>query len=171
MGERAGDGSGNSGDVVDNNVCYLWSKKRCPYGDDCKFVHKGEGGCRIVTKKNGDSTQNDGDGDGTTKKKGKCILGDDCPYSHDVTESSSTTTNNDSNNNSHKKKNDHNKNTSKDKSTKDCINWKTKGKCRKMKNCPYRHDESVKKACLMKKDVKLNKRKRDEEEKIKGNGD
>ena len=40
-----------------------------------------------------------------------------------------------------------------------------------MKNCPYRHDEAVKKACLMKKDVKLNKRKRDEEEKIKGNGD
>ena len=181
-GDERGDGSGNSGDVVDKNVCYLWSKKRCPYGDDCKFVHKGEGGCRIVTKKNGESTtQNDGDDDGTTKKKGKyfsfrskgkCKLGDDCPYSHDVTELSSTTTNNDSNNNSQKKKNDHKKNTSKDKSTKDCINWKTKGKCRKMKNCPYRHDESVKKAYLMKKDVKLNKRKRDEaESKIKGSND
>ena len=79
-----------------------------PYGDDYKFVHMGEGGCRIVTpaafKKNGDTT----DDDNTTKKKskcfsfrskGKCKLGDDFPYSHDVTESSSTT-NNDSNNNS-----------------------------------------------------------------------
>merc|ERR1712238_192713 len=76
------------------------------------------------------------------------------------------------NNNSQKKKNDNKKNTSKDKSSKDCINWKTKGKCRKMKHCPYRHDESVKKACLMKKDVKLNKRKRDEaESKIKGSND
>ena len=48
--------------------------------------------------------------------------------------------------------------TSKYKSTKDCINWKTKGKCRKMKNCPYRNDENVQKACLMKKYVKLNKK-------------
>jgi len=104
---------------VDKNVCYLWSKKRCPYGDDCKFVHKGECGCRIVTpaasKKNGESN-NDG-ADGTAKKKGKCFsfrskgkckLGDDCTYSHDVTES--TASNNDSNNNSKKKKNDHKKN-------------------------------------------------------------
>ena len=38
-----------------------------------------------------------------------------------------------------------------------------------MKHCPYRHDEAVQKACLMKKVVKLNKRKRDEaESKIKG---
>ena len=43
-----------------------------------------------------------------------------------------------------------------------------------MKNCPYRHDENVQKECFVKKDVKLNKRKRDEAERIKesnnGNG-
>ena len=39
-------------------------------------------------------------------------------------------------------------------SEKDCINWKTKGKCRKGDKCPYRHDEVVRKNALEKKERK-----------------
>ena len=53
---------------------------------------------------------------------------------------------------------------------KGCINWKTKGKCRKMKSCPYRHDDTIRKAYLTKKDLKLNKRKQEKEEDEKGKG-
>jgi hypothetical protein len=28
-----------------NNVCFLWTEFRCPYGTTCKFQHTGEGGC------------------------------------------------------------------------------------------------------------------------------
>ena len=41
-------------------------------------------------------------------------------------------------------------------SDKDCINWKTKGKCRKRDQCPYRHDEAVREAALLKKKRKQN---------------
>ena len=37
---------------------------------------------------------------------------------------------------------------------KDCINWKTKGKCRKGEKCPYKHDEAVREAFLKKKEKK-----------------
>ena len=40
-------------------------------------------------------------------------------------------------------------------SEKDCINWKTKGKCRKGDACPYRHDEEILKAILAKKKRKI----------------
>mmetsp|Transcript_24406 Transcript_24406/g.30034 ORF Transcript_24406/g.30034 Transcript_24406/m.30034 type:complete len:198 (-) Transcript_24406:40-633(-) len=39
----------------------------------------------------------------------------------------------------------------KDSKEKDCINWKSKGKCRKGDKCPYKHDEAVRDACLEKK--------------------
>ena len=32
------------------NICFLWTKSRCPYGDGCKFVHEGPGG--LLTKVN-----------------------------------------------------------------------------------------------------------------------
>ena len=40
------------------------------------------------------------------------------------------------------------------KSEKDCINWKTKGKCRKQDTCPYRHDELVRQAAVAKRERK-----------------
>ena len=27
------------------NACHLWSMRRCPYGDECKFLHEGDGAC------------------------------------------------------------------------------------------------------------------------------
>lgn len=43
---------------------------------------------------------------------------------------------------------------------KDCINWKTKGKCRKGDKCPYRHDEAVRQAFLDKKEKKAEKKRK-----------
>jgi hypothetical protein len=121
--------------------CYLWEANRCPYGDDCKFSHQGAGSCI-------DYSKIDANAPGTGKKKcfafkkGKCKAGDDCPYSHDfvvatnntkqTSESTSTTTGSST--------------ITIPKNEKVCINWKTKGKCRKGDKCPYRHDEAVREA-------------------------
>ena len=114
--------------LYQKDLCYLWSKFRCPYGAECKFKHDGKGGC--LEKKT----------DGKKKKcfsfrtTGKCKLGDDCPYSHDIKCTKV--------------------NVIKEAKEKDCINWKTKGKCRKGENCPYKHDEAVREAFLKKKEKK-----------------
>lgn len=142
--------SHNQGDNSneDMNVCYLWKMNRCPYGNDCKFQHIGEGGCE---EKNREQVE-----DKRSKQKcfsyrtkGKCKLGDDCPYSHDFEPKKIT------------------KNSPVDKTDadKDCINWKTKGKCRKGDKCIYRHDEAVRAAFLAKKQNKTEKKKRGREEK------
>lgn len=125
-------------EAENKELCYLWINKRCPYGDKCKFLHKGEGGC--IEKKDSSSKPKK---KCFAFKKGKCKLGSECPYSHDfqVTITKDQL----------KERTD---------SEKDCINWKTKGKCRKRDTCPYRHDESVLQAFLKKK-----KRKRDSDEK------
>lgn len=128
------------------NICFLWSKFRCPYGDECKFKHIGEGGCL-------EQSTNDHEATNSNKKqkcfsfrtKGKCKLGDQCPYSHDI-----PVKNNDMKNNN---EDDHDKK-SRDPQDKDCINWKTKGKCRKGDKCPYRHDEKVREAFVSKKEKK-----------------
>jgi len=112
------------------DACYLWINFRCPYGETCKFLHEGEGGC--IEK--GDSTQNKKKQKCFAFKKGKCNLGDKCLFSHEFEVTS--------------------KERIKDcrpDGEKDCINWKTKGKCRKVDKCPYRHDESVRQAFLEKK--------------------
>ena len=114
-------------------ICFLWSNNRCPYGEECKFTHEGDGGC---LEKNKDSKK---------KKKcfafkqGKCKRGDECPFSHDfeVTQKEKAPKEKVADN------------------TKDCINWKSKGKCRKGDKCPYRHDEAAREAVLAKKKRKL----------------
>jgi len=133
------------------DTCFLWKKFRCPYGDDCKFKHIGEGGC--VEKKERLSLE-----DKKSKQKcfvfrtkGKCKLGDECPYSHDFDPKKSVP--------------DNSNVAKKDSKEKDCINWKTKGKCRKGDKCPYRHDEAVLEAFLAKKEKKEDK-KRSRDEKI-----
>ncbi|KAL7520905.1 hypothetical protein ACHAWF_000832, partial [Thalassiosira exigua] len=47
-------------------------------------------------------------------------------------------------------KNDGTSKDASDKSGKDCVNWKNKGKCRKGPTCPYRHDPSVREKLLAK---------------------
>merc|ERR1712166_1724182 len=53
-------------------------------------------------------------------------------------------------------------------SLKDCINWKTKGKCRKGEKCVYKHDLELQKIALEKKAIKTKqntkKRKHDNED-------
>lgn len=137
------------GDDTTPNVCFLWQQFKCPYGGEnqhCKFAHTGPGGCAL--KKN----SADGNIDKRKRKqcwmlkKGKCTLGDDCPYSHDFDVSSIIINNN-------KKEAPVERPTSE----KDCINWRTKGKCRKGDNCPYRHDPA-----LLDRVLKKKKRKQDD---------
>jgi hypothetical protein len=93
-------------------------------------VHEGEGGC-LEKKEKGASNKKKKCFD---YRKGKCKLGDECPFSHDFEVID--------------------KETPKEKradSEKDCINWKTKGKCRKGDKCKYRHDEALREAVLAKK--------------------
>jgi len=117
-------------DGAQKQMCFLWTSNRCPYGDECKFLHEGEGGC-LEKKEKGASKKKRKCFD---YKKGKCKLGDECPHSHNFEVAQ--------------------KDTPKEKradSEKDCINWKTKGKCRKGEKCPYRHFEAVREAVLAKK--------------------
>ena len=126
----------------DRTKCYLWAKFRCPYGNDCKFDHDGPGGCLIK-------------GEASKKKqkcfafkKGKCNKGDDCPFSHDFVPQ--VTVNEDTKEDA-KEECVSDQKRKKAESEKDCINWKTKGKCRKGDNCPYKHDDALRQAALLKK--------------------
>ena len=47
----------------EQQVCFLWTALRCPYGDECKFAHSGEGACRLPPNKS----------DATPPKKKKCF--------------------------------------------------------------------------------------------------
>ena len=126
-----------SNEGVDKNVCFLWKKFRCPYFDECKFAHSGEGGCIEKKDDAAASSSKKKQKCFAFKKSGSCKLGDNCPFSHDVsvdTKESGTT-----------------KPQITDKSQKDCINWKNKGKCRKGDKCPYKHDESIREKVLAKK--------------------
>ena len=128
-----------------SNVCFLWSKFRCPYGEDCKFQHEGDGGCIEKKDEEKDVDKKNKKKCFTFRTKGKCKLGDECPYSHDF-----------------KPKVNCCVVLKKEKKDKDCISWKTKGKCRTGDRCPYRHDEAVREACLAKKQKQAKKRGRNE---------
>ena len=132
--------------TIGRDVCHLWSLNRCPYGDDCKFRHVGEGGCLLQEKdlspEERKQLQRKRKGKCFLyKKKGQCPKGDDCPFSHDFEPDKllQTTCK------VVKNKTD---------SQKDCINWKTKGKCRKGDKCPYKHDPELQKRALEKKEKK-----------------
>jgi RNA recognition motif. (a.k.a. RRM, RBD, or RNP domain)/Zinc finger C-x8-C-x5-C-x3-H type (and similar) len=112
-------------------TCFLWQQRRCPYGDDCKFQHVGEGACK-VSLPGSEATKSAR----KTKcwefmKKGSCKQGADCPFLHPETLVGKTVI------------------TKRSDSEKDCISWKTKGKCRKLDTCPYRHDEAVRDKVLV----------------------
>jgi len=117
------------------NICFLWTKNRCPYGDKCKFEHRGDGGCLEVPS--GDGKNPKKKGKCFAFKKGKCNKGNDCPFSHDfepVVDAEKS------------EKGEHRL-----VSEKHCINWKTKGKCKKISTCPYKHDPEVLERYLAKK--------------------
>jgi len=139
--DEEGGGAENNTNTGGSNggICFLWQQHRCPYGNECKFVHDGDGGFleKKVKKKQKCFA---------FKKSGKCKLGDECPYSHETTGNKTAESKGDV---ISEGKGDKNK--KKDKSQTNCINWKNKGKCRKGDKCPYLHDESVREKVLAKK--------------------
>jgi RNA recognition motif-containing protein len=134
-------------------MCYLWSQHRCPYGDKCKFVHEGQGGCLPVA-----STSDKKKPKCFAFKKGRCKKGDECPFSHDFVPSKlhvpsqqqHSQLKDSADQDVAETKETANK-SARPESEKDCINWKTKGKCRKGGKCPYKHDEALLEAALQKK--------------------
>jgi hypothetical protein len=159
---RTNAASTDSNSATGHDVCYLWSLSRCPYGDGCKFRHAGVGGC-VLKASERDGTDFE---QGPVKKKGKCFAykkgkcskGDGCPFSHEfeprtgaekMTSTGEATTGGGIN----------------ELTTaactlgstsfplqaeKDCINWKSKGRCRKGEKCPYRHDPDLQRKALEK---------------------
>jgi len=162
-GNNNKDGGGEQGTDPGRDVCYLWNLNRCPYGDDCKFKHIGEGGCikqeKDMTPEEQKQLNRKRKGKCFTyKKKGKCSKGDECPFSHDfvpeicVTATTSKSTDGgDGETNSSTNKSTKIEVVLKSKSEKDCINWKTKGKCRKGDKCVYKHDPELQQKALEKK--------------------
>jgi len=127
------------------NTCFLWSKYRCPYGNECKFNHIGEGGCLQSNAVKDPASRLKKQRCFSFRTRGKCKLGDNCPYSHDFKVKSSNSV----------------KECIKIPREKVCINWKSKGKCRKGDKCPFRHDESVREAFLAKKEKKKKRSRND----------
>jgi RNA recognition motif. (a.k.a. RRM, RBD, or RNP domain) len=165
--------------------CFLWTSsgnKHCPYGPACKFLHVGGGRGRDGSG----STEAAADVAAKKKKKvkcrdhrkDKCKLGADaCPFSHDFepkTKKYQPPPQKDKNANDSDNDDEQpaTMNVKRDDSEKDCISWKTKGKCRNFQKtdgngivassnsptvsssssssrcCPYRHDPDVQKAAL-----------------------
>ena len=123
---------GSSAENGNKNICFLFRKFRCPYGDQCKFEHSGEGGC--VTKNNNESKAKK---DLATRTKERKNKRKETLANSDVCKKAP------------------------DKSEIHCINWKNKGKCRK-KDCPYLHDETVKEKVLQKRQGGSKKRQRED---------
>ena len=140
--EEIEDSSAPSDSAIGKNICFLWKKFRCPYGDECKFVHDGEGGCASSIEGTGKKAKVQKCF--SFKKRGNCKLGEKCPFSHEMGKTDGSTIQG-------KDANEKEKDRIKDNSAKDCISWKSKGKCRKGDRCPYKHDESVRIKALSKK--------------------
>jgi RNA recognition motif-containing protein len=141
---QCSDDSGNPTSSKTNRsaVCFLWTAGRCPYGPDCRFAHTGPGGCAVAAAAAvANATISTSTGNLAVVKKprkcrdfrkGKCqFSASDCPFSHDFVVPAKASSEK-----------------SKSLTEKDCIDWKTKGKCRnlsKQQPCPYKHDPAKQK--------------------------
>ena len=98
-------------------------------GDAYNFKHVEEGVCE--EKKEEVEVKRSKEKCFSFRAKGKCKLGDECPYSHDF-----------------EPKKSEEQVIKIDAKDKECFDWLTKRGCRKGDTCPYRHDESVREVFL-----------------------
>lgn len=110
----------------DDGICFMWRTYNCVHGDNCKFLHEGEGGCVNISAH----------GEGkkkclSFKTKGKCSKGDSCPFLHIAKATIAAET-------------EDQDSTSKPGKSKSgiCNSFKKKGKCRKGDNCRYLHQST-----------------------------
>jgi RNA recognition motif-containing protein len=122
----------------DSGVCFLWQKKRCVKGDNCKFLHEGEGACLVVA----DPYQ------GLARRKclsfktkGKCSRGDKCHFLHIAKEADGKAQKEEStiieDAGTVAKVED------KERPKGVCHTFKKKGKCRKGDKCKFAHTISA----------------------------
>lgn len=155
--ETDADAVGATTAAAATGVCFLWRAGRCTRGDACRFAHEGEGRCVPATTELSCKERRKKKTCFSFRKTGACKRGDDCPFSHDVAVVRTSEPN--------KTGDDADAPTSSldfvvvvDKKDKDCINWRTKGKCRKGDACPYRHDPRVRDEALRKQEAKKKKK-------------
>ncbi|CAM9982047.1 unnamed protein product, partial [Ectocarpus fasciculatus] len=107
----------------DTGVCYMWQRYSCVKGNDCRFLHEGEGSCITV------SAQGEGKKKCLSfKSKGKCSKGDACPFIHDRGSKAKAAAVSEK------------RTSAPDDFKKICHSFKKKGKCRKGESCIFSHD-------------------------------
>ena len=132
-------------DSRDSKICYAWTQFRCKHGDDCKFVHEGDGAIeRHSQPYRGRAFQCL-----SFRTKGKCSKGDACQFLHveangdgkrKIRQRATETKDADA---------DIHGNGNGDSVKKGLCNmFKKKGKCRKGDRCPYSHAIMVPKQCI-----------------------
>jgi RNA recognition motif-containing protein len=114
--EEGGEGEGGE----ESQICYMWRRHGCVRGDDCRFLHEGEGSCIQVSAP----------GEGkkkclSFKSKGKCSKGDACPFLHIAKANASPV--------------DSKASVSSSSSPGLCRSFVKKGKCRQGDRCRYLH--------------------------------
>jgi RNA recognition motif-containing protein len=106
----------NSEERDNGAICFAWKNNNCVKGDNCKFVHEGEGSCIEVSLPGSGKRQKCL----SFKSKGKCSKGDSCPFLH-IKKQTTNSIIPDNN------------------APKICHNFKSKGKCRKGDTCKFSH--------------------------------
>lgn len=119
-------------DGRDTTTCYAWQTFNCTHGEGCKFSHDGPGGLAKVGEPGA------GKKCISYKTKGKCSKGDSCPFVHSVRPTTARSQLPLAITSAGPVKNK-SKKSFVDTSSKLCINFKKKGKCRKGSDCPFDH--------------------------------
>lgn len=110
----------------DSGVCFAWREGRCVRGEVCRFSHEGPGG----------ALERPADGKKQPKKcflyrRGACTKGDACPFRHVG-----------------------NPRPAREQGTRVCLDWKTKGKCRRSDTCKFAHPPEAAEKALKKKEAR-----------------
>ena len=142
--------------------CFLWARFACSHGTGCIFRHDGPGGC--LASKGGKGKCFD------WVKKGSCKKGEACTFEHDESKKGGGAAKQQSAVKRKRVEGEDDKDddedgdgadddaaaatahkNKRDDKDKDCIEWKTKGKCRKGDQCAYKHCDLLRQKALSKK--------------------